>query len=518
MLPRNRQQISNVCCSHSAHDKNVLYSVILECKLTQGKEDSFVRDVKAAPSPQSVLFFDWQLRDMERFLTDNRQFGVLTVDTTFNLGEFYVTVIAYPQLMLQDVSTEKHPTMIGPVLIHQQTDFASFNYFAATLISHSKKLRNALCFGTDGDKALVEAFAHNFPYALQLRCFIHFKKNGQEKLRSTGFPSSVSDKVLADIFGKHTGSVYKEGLVDCVSEEAFDDMLQQLKEVWNEYEQPFAPASGPQFHSYFVRYQAGVVKYHMRRDLREAAGLGSPPTIFTTNPSESLNAVLKKKVDYKQHEWPKFNEHLKQLVEGQRDEVIRSLSGRGQYRLCAQYSFLSASILEWSKMRPEQRKKLITDFDSSSLRSSGKTKAIAAAVSQSSETGSTTPSYLSIDAEDSGIETLPLVTLQCMWEKASKLLTMDNGITAAPSNDKKARMASSFSGKTPHFVSSRSGGQYVCDSTCIQWNSAKICSHTLAVAEANGELKQFLQWYSTSGVSPNITVLGMEGLPKGRAG
>ena len=228
---------------------------------------------------------------------------------------------------------------------------------------------------------------------------------------------------------------------------------------------------------------------------------------------QSLNAVLKKKVDYKQHEWPKFNEQLKQLIEGQRDEVIRSLSGRGQYRL-----FLSTSILEWSKMRPEQRKMLITDFDSSSLRSSGKTKAIAAAVSQSSETGCTTPSYLSIDAEDSGIETLPLVTLQCMWEKASKLLTMGNGITAAPSDDKKARMTSSFSGKTPHFVSSRSGGQYVCDSTCIQWNSAKICSHTLAVAEANGELKQFLQWYSTSGVSPNITILAMEGLPKGRAG
>ena len=174
--------------------------------------------------------------------------------------------------------------------------------------------------------------------------------------------------------------------------------------------------------------------------------------------------------------------------------MIRSLSGRGQYRL-----FLSTSILEWSQMRPEQRKKVITDFDSSSLRSSGKTKAIAAAVSQSSETGCTTPEY-------------------CMWEKASKLLTMGNGITAAPSDDKKARMISSFSGKTPHFVSSRSGGQYVCDSTCIQWNSAKICSHTLAVAEANGELKQFLQWYSTSGVSPNITILAMEGLPKGRAG
>ena len=252
----------------------------------------------------------------------------------------------------------------------------------------------------------------------------------------------------------------------------------------------------------------------MRKDLREAAGLGSLPTIFTTNPSESLNAILKKKVDYKQHEWPKFNEHLKQLVEGQRDEVIQSLSGRGQYWLCAQYGYLSTSILEWSKMRPEQRKKIITDFDFSLLRSVDKVKASTV----SPQSSKPTPSCLSIDAEDSGIETLPLVTLHGMWEKASKLLTMGNGITAAPSDDKKARMASSFSGKTPHFVSSRSGGQYVCDSACIQWNSAKICSHTLAVAEANGELKQFLQWYSTSGVSPNITVLGMEGLPKGRAG
>ena len=409
---------------------------MLECKLTQGKDDAFVRNIKAAPSPQSILFFDWQLRYMERFLTNIRQFGVLTVDKTFNLGEFYVTIVTYPQLMLHDVNTRKHPTMVGPVLIHQQTDFASFYNFAATLISHNKKLRSTLCFGTDGDKALVEGFAHNFPYALQLRCFIHFKKNVQEKLRTSGFPSSVSDKVLADIFGKHTGSVYKEGLVDCVSEEAFDDMMQHLKEVWDEYERPFAPAGGPHFHSYFARYQAEVVKYHMRRDLREAAGLGFPPTIFTTNASKSVNAVLKKKVDYKQHQWPKFNDHLKQVVEGQRDEVIRCLSGRGQYRLCPQYSHLSTSILEWSKMRPEQRKNIISDLDSSLLRPDRTDKVEGSAVSQDTQSSKTSPSYLSVDAEDSGIETLPLVTLQGMWEKASKLLTMDNGITAAPSDDK----------------------------------------------------------------------------------
>ena len=34
----------------------------------------------------------------------------------------------------------------------------------------------------------------------------------------------------------------------------------------------------------------------------------------------------------------------------------------------------------------------------------------------------------------------------------------------------------------------------------------------------HGELEEFLLWYTTSEVSPSITVLGMEGLPKGRAG
>jgi hypothetical protein len=117
--------------------------------------------------------------------------------------------------------------------------------------------------------------------------------------------------------------VYKEGLVDCLSEEEFDVSLQSLKEIWNDYEQPFAPAAGPQFHSYFRRYQAEVVKYHMRKDLREAVGLGSPPNIFTTNISESVNAMIKKKVYYKEQEWPKFNEHLKQLKQEQRDLVMR---------------------------------------------------------------------------------------------------------------------------------------------------------------------------------------------------
>ena len=92
---------------------------MLECKLAQGTQEAFVKDVKAAPDPQCVLFFDWQIADMERFVTSHsEQRGILTIDPTYNLGQFYVTPTTYPHLMLEDITTRKNPSLLGPVLIH----------------------------------------------------------------------------------------------------------------------------------------------------------------------------------------------------------------------------------------------------------------------------------------------------------------------------------------------------------------------------------------------------------------
>ena len=103
-----------------------------------------------------------------------------------------------------------------------------------------------------------------------------------------------------------------------------------------------------------------------------------------------------------------------------------------------------------------------------------------------------------------------------MWEKAERLLSSSTEITPAPGSDPKARMVLSLTSDTPHFVRCKANGQYVCDSACIRWTSANICSHTLAVAETNGELLKFLQWYTAMGNAPNISVLAMQGLPSGR--
>ena len=105
----------------------------------------------------------------------------------------------------------------------------------------------------------------------------------------------------------------------------------------------------------------------MRKDLREASGLGSPPTQFTTNGSESINAALKRKVNHKESDWPQFNEHMKAHVESQREEIVRALSGRGQYRLNPEFAHYGVSTQEWIKMRTDQRQQVLEIFQKATL-------------------------------------------------------------------------------------------------------------------------------------------------------
>ena len=93
--------------------------------------------------------------------------------------------------------------------------------------------------------------------------------------------------------------------------------------------------------------QVRIFQNIMLKNTCSDVGLGFPPNIFTTNLSESSNAVIKKRLNYKENEWPGFNEAMKQLVLSQKVETIRVLSGRGQYQLDKEYTYLTVSPQQW---------------------------------------------------------------------------------------------------------------------------------------------------------------------------
>ena len=91
----------------------------------------------------------------------------------------------------------------------------------------------------------------------------------------------------------------------------FNKKLLMLESIWNEREKQFCGTGGPRFYKYSKQYKADG---NMLKGVHEAAGLGSLPSIFTTNMSESLNKVIKQHVKYKASQWPEFNDSLRTLV------------------------------------------------------------------------------------------------------------------------------------------------------------------------------------------------------------
>ena len=140
-------------------------------------------------------------------------------------------------------------------------------------------------------------------------------------------------------------------------------------------------------------------------------------------------------------------------------------------------------------MRPEQRREVISRFDRATVGSK-----LPRLGRNQEEAAVSTEHCLSISAAESGINKLTLKTLQHMWDKAEKLLSTSNAITPAPGEDPTAKMVLSAS-------------------KCLNWASSGICSHSLAVAEMNKSLSEFLVWFRNSGMQPNITTVAMTGLP-----
>ena len=154
-------------------------------------EDPFIRDVKATPDPAIVACTDSQLNDLERFCATPAGVGciILTVDPTFCLGDFECTPITYRHLLLLSKRYDTHPVFLGPILTHYRKNFSSFLFFASSLVSLRKSLEAVRVFETDGESALVDAFCHEFCFAIHLLCFNHMIGNIKRELQNRNFSS-----------------------------------------------------------------------------------------------------------------------------------------------------------------------------------------------------------------------------------------------------------------------------------------------------------------------------------------
>ena len=106
--------------------------------------------------------------------------------------------------------------------------------------------------------------------------------------------------------------------------------------------------------------------------------------------------------------------------------------------------------------------------------------------------------------------------LEAIWTKAKELLNDPKAICMVPGGNEKDRIVKSSSGLRPHVATAKKMGKYSGDTECPNFKSLGICSHSVAAAEDNGDLQEFVNSLSKSKRVPNITKLVTAKMPKGR--
>ena len=365
-LPRNERQVKNIRrkIKSSSGSLDPLHSVMIMCKDTM---KDFVRAVTGAPDYMVFLALDRTLNNLVRFCSDSQSLTqpvILTFDPTFSLGEFDVTVSTckHPLIVFRDPTehTARHPSLIGPVLIHQRKQFANYHYFTSTLVGLRPELSHLHAFGTDGEQALVKACHSQFSNAIHLRCWLHFKDNLRNKLeRDLHLSRAVAQEFISDIMGKV--STLERGLLDAEDEDVFTAQLHSLEEVWNKRESDSTKQKAV-FYDWFLEHHASTVKDSMLCGVRRSAGLGNPPSPYYTNAVESMNSLLKLRTDFKKQELTVFICKLKELVDNQFAEVDKAVAGIGDYAMHEDYKKFCFTSARWFTLSEDQRQRALKRF------------------------------------------------------------------------------------------------------------------------------------------------------------
>ena len=205
------------------------YIFLNESKIQEGDpKTTFVRDVRVGAEPLCVVGTNRQLDDLKRFCCNPVEYRPLTVDPTFDFGPYNVTPLSYQHLIVLRREDGKHPTMIGPVLLHEKKTQSTYSLFGGTLKSLEPELKNLMAFGTDDEKALVGGFNETYERVTCLLYEIRLCKNIDTKLLSMDIKGESKQSVIDDIFGRKIGSVFESRLTDAGSAE---NLLACLK-VW----------------------------------------------------------------------------------------------------------------------------------------------------------------------------------------------------------------------------------------------------------------------------------------------
>lgn len=245
--------------------------------------------------------------------------SIIGIDKIFNLGSCFVLALTYKQKAAIRRETKDHPIMLGPMMLHFDSDYDA--YF--TFLSHIRqKIGDTnIIIGSD-EKAITKAISNVFPTATHLLCTEHIKDNIHRNLQDKiGCSREDREKIVKMIFGP--SGIAKNS----------DDSITLNTNVNNL--QPFFKKY-PQFETYFNH----KVKHNLIHHVIEPINNSIIQELWTNNNTESMNNRMKMQCDWKTQKMPSLINSLEKITSSQMRDLSRSLYGFGNCKLSKNSNFL----------------------------------------------------------------------------------------------------------------------------------------------------------------------------------
>jgi hypothetical protein len=132
--------------------------------------------------------------------------SIIGIDKTFNLGSCFVSTLTYKQKAVIQRETRDHPIMLGPMMLHFDSDYNT--YF--TFLSHIRqKIGDTdIIIGSDEEKAITKAISNTFPTATHLLCTKHMKDNIRRNLQDKiGCSREDREKIVKTYLSSNDNSI-----------------------------------------------------------------------------------------------------------------------------------------------------------------------------------------------------------------------------------------------------------------------------------------------------------------------
>lgn len=483
----NQQQVKRACNDVTTRHQKATssFSDIMEWCCSN---KNICRMVQLHPEPVVVLATDQQLVDLERFSCID---GVppITVDPTFNLGDFYVTPITYRNLLLKSKrAANNFSCFCGPILIHFHKTRAAYDELFRCIKSLSGNISKLYAYGTDGELELIKSLQMAFPGARQLRCYRHIEQNALSNLKSSGCLNQAKTVLRS--------------LCTCPVNE-FETVFNDILDTYSK------DLQYAKFTNYLIKN-----KDMLKSNVHSSNNNGD---LFYTNPSESINSKIKQFMRFRSAQLYNFLDAMKAFFEVETGSAID-----GYLNLSKEYKLVDTiqSIGNIMAMTTEE-KQLYIDKMNKTMPPAHPTKQVASHIDHDSYEldANEIPHGSTIDftlTPESCRINVSIPILRDMFNKASQLVA-NKGIMRAPSSDPNSACFSVISSTSlvNHQVAVKDSGNIVCN--CGSYKTHRICSHTVAAGHFSDHLYEFICFHRNNSSGPTADVI-TQSIDKSRAG